>query len=183
MKAIKQTYGVAACYYTICWRGVRSDVRVGLPFDDENLSKLIDKIVLAQFEFPPFFSNEAKDLISGILVSNPNKRPSLAQIKGHAWFMSTKSQSGNPGVKAGPRASSKELADLNPDEYVPAKMNAFEYASYCTGKLLNNFFDIKDPQAAERELPTEILTKLGRKEYLAIVLACLTLDISCNSKN
>lgn len=145
-------------------------MKVDLPFDDENLSKLIDKIVLAQFEFPSFFSPEAKDLISTILVSNPNKRPSLAQMKGHAWFTSTKLQSGNAGAKVGPRASSKDLADLNPDQYVPAKMDAFEYASYCTGKLLNNFFDVKEPNA-EKELPTEILTKLGCKEYLAIVLA------------
>jgi len=147
-----------------------------LPFDDENLSKLIDKIVLARFEFPSFFSLEVKDLISNILASNSNKRLSLAQIKAHAWFKNIDQQS----VKVNPKASSRDLTDPDPNEYIPAKMNAFEYVSYCTGKLLNGFFDIKDPKAVKEELPTELVTKLGYKEYLAIVINVLTLDIPCN---
>eukprot|EP01022_Parablepharisma_sp_SALTPOND_P024600 TRINITY_DN549_c2_g1_i1.p6 TRINITY_DN549_c2_g1~~TRINITY_DN549_c2_g1_i1.p6 ORF type:complete len:244 (+),score=27.49 TRINITY_DN549_c2_g1_i1:780-1511(+) len=147
-----------------------------LPFDDESLPKLIDKIVLAQFDFPSFFSTEAKDLISNILTPNPNKRFTLEKIKAHPWLK-------GPGVtqttpSAGSlkpsleKAGSKDLTDLNPDEYIPARMDAFEFASYCTGKLLNGLFELKHISSGKNELeepPTEMATNVGYKEYLSMV--------------
>lgn len=175
-------------YYMLA--GCNIFIYVDLPFDDENLSKLIDKIVLAQFDFPSFFSADAKDLINNILASNPNKRLTLAQIKAHPWLKNAKIHGAPLSTenKSMQRASSKDLSDLNPNKYIPAKMDAFEFASYCTGKMLNGFFDIEDQtsrpdKTVEVELQTEFITKIGYKEYLNIVYFFSIIDLSCYGKN
>jgi serine/threonine protein kinase len=92
---------------------------IDLPFDDESLPKLIDKIVLAQFEFPAQFPVGAKDLVVNILSPNPNKRLTIEQIKSHPWIQ------GGPVKEEDKHAyeypGSKDLPDLNPDEYIPQK--------------------------------------------------------------
>jgi serine/threonine protein kinase len=51
------------------------------PFDDESVHKLLDKIIIGEFKFPPDdvkqISDDAKDLIRCILTPNPRKRYSL----------------------------------------------------------------------------------------------------------
>ena len=134
---------------------------------------------MAQFEYPEYFSTEAKDLISNILTPNPNKRFSLAQIKAHPWIKDPEVVSGASSFDVVKRplekSVSKELAELNSVEYIPAKMDAFEFASYCTGRLLNGLFELKhiSPAAAKEdpdELQTEIVTSISYKEYLPVVL-------------
>ncbi|KAK6116856.1 hypothetical protein DH2020_049386 [Rehmannia glutinosa] len=48
-----------------------------LPFQDENLIAMCKKIFRAEYEFPQWFSNESKRLISKLLISNPGKRISI----------------------------------------------------------------------------------------------------------
>lgn len=57
-----------------------------LPFQDENLMKMYSKIFKAEYEFPPWFSGEAKRLISKLLVANPEKRISIPAIMKVPWF-------------------------------------------------------------------------------------------------
>lgn len=57
-----------------------------LPFEDPNTSKLYKKILAGEFECPKFISNDAKDIIKGILTTEPEKRMTVAQIKNHPWF-------------------------------------------------------------------------------------------------
>ena len=57
-----------------------------LPFEDPNTSKLYKKILAGEYECPKFISNEARDLIRGILTTDPEKRITLAQIKSHPWY-------------------------------------------------------------------------------------------------
>lgn len=45
-----------------------------LPFADDNVSRLKDKIRSARFEMPEFLSDDARDLLSSILVADPCKR-------------------------------------------------------------------------------------------------------------
>ena len=61
-----------------------------LPFEDESLPKLLDKIVLGSVTFPKFISREAKDLLSRIFVTNPSKRLTIDEIISHPWFTDTK---------------------------------------------------------------------------------------------
>ena len=59
-----------------------------LPFvvDDENdIYILMDKIIKGNYNIPEFLSDECKDLIKNILVTDPDKRITLEQIKNHKW--------------------------------------------------------------------------------------------------
>jgi len=57
-----------------------------LPFEDKDNQKLYQKIIEGKLEFPPFLSDEAKDIISHILNVNPGKRYQINDIKNHTWF-------------------------------------------------------------------------------------------------
>ena len=59
-----------------------------LPFEDENNNndELYDKICKGKFDIPNHVSEKAKDLINKILVTDPNKRLTISQIKNHPWF-------------------------------------------------------------------------------------------------
>ena len=57
-----------------------------LPFDDENVPNLFRKIKHGNFTLPGHLTNEAKDLIVQMLVVDPTKRITFAQIRGHKWF-------------------------------------------------------------------------------------------------
>ncbi|KAI3455236.1 hypothetical protein Pfo_011899 [Paulownia fortunei] len=57
-----------------------------LPFQDENVMRMYTKIFKAEFQFPPWFSYEAKRLISRLLVSDPEKRITIPAIMRVPWF-------------------------------------------------------------------------------------------------
>ena len=61
-----------------------------LPFEDKNNDILFDKILECNLEFPEFLSEESKDLISKILVVDPDKRITIPQIKQHSFFIKGK---------------------------------------------------------------------------------------------
>ena len=49
-----------------------------LPFEDPNTSNLYKKILSADFEMPNNLSNEAQDLITRILTTDPEKRITIS---------------------------------------------------------------------------------------------------------
>lgn len=57
-----------------------------LPFCDPDTVKLYKKIIAGVFKFPIGISEEAKDLIEKILVTNHSKRATLSEIKSHPWY-------------------------------------------------------------------------------------------------
>ena len=59
-----------------------------LPFENEDNDneKLYKKIIDGKFNIPNFVSELGKDLIKRILVTNPNLRFNINQIKNHPWF-------------------------------------------------------------------------------------------------
>uniref|UniRef100_A0A803P0B2 Protein kinase domain-containing protein n=1 Tax=Cannabis sativa TaxID=3483 RepID=A0A803P0B2_CANSA len=57
-----------------------------LPFQDENVMKMYRKVFKAQYEFPQWFSEESKTLISKLLVVDPEKRISIPDIMKNSWF-------------------------------------------------------------------------------------------------
>mmetsp|Transcript_17726 Transcript_17726/g.48958 ORF Transcript_17726/g.48958 Transcript_17726/m.48958 type:complete len:524 (-) Transcript_17726:271-1842(-) len=57
-----------------------------LPFDDENVPNLFRKIKHGNFTLPGHLSSEAKDLIVQMLVVDPTRRITFAQIRRHSWF-------------------------------------------------------------------------------------------------
>jgi len=58
-----------------------------LPFDDENVPNLFRKIKHGNFTLPGHLSSEAKDLIVQMLVVDPTRRITFAQIRKHSWFI------------------------------------------------------------------------------------------------
>ena len=57
-----------------------------LPFEDDNNDLLYRKICIGKYTIPDFVSNKCKDLLKKILVTDPNKRITIKQIKNHPWF-------------------------------------------------------------------------------------------------
>ncbi|CAK9193583.1 unnamed protein product [Sphagnum troendelagicum] len=57
-----------------------------LPFDDENISSLYQKITDGIYTLPCHLSMQARDLITRILKADPLHRITIPEIQGHPWF-------------------------------------------------------------------------------------------------
>lgn len=58
-----------------------------LPFEDADTSKLYKKILSGQFSIPDHISTNLRNLINGLLTTDPSKRLNLEQIRVHPWFL------------------------------------------------------------------------------------------------
>lgn len=58
-----------------------------LPFDEDSISLLFEKIKNATFTIPDYVSSYAKDLILKILQVDPLNRATIQDIKNHEWFL------------------------------------------------------------------------------------------------
>jgi 5'-AMP-activated protein kinase, catalytic alpha subunit len=58
----------------------------GQPFYDENEERLLQKVNRCHVNYPSWFSADAKDLLSKLLVRDPRKRWSLPMVKRHIWY-------------------------------------------------------------------------------------------------
>ena len=61
-----------------------------LPFEDNDNEILFKKILECKLIFPNYIKNESKDLIKKILVTDPEKRITIEQIKEHPFFIKGK---------------------------------------------------------------------------------------------
>ena len=59
-----------------------------LPFDDENIRKLLGKVKSGLYFLPSSLSEDTQDLIKRMLVVDPEKRITMEEIKAHKWFKS-----------------------------------------------------------------------------------------------
>ena len=57
-----------------------------LPFEHPNTKKLYKKIIDCDYTIPKYVSDDARDLITRILNTNPEKRLTLSQIRDHPFF-------------------------------------------------------------------------------------------------
>jgi len=57
-----------------------------LPFDDPNMNALFNKIERGEYRMAKYFSPEVKDLISKMLLVDPEKRYGLEDVIAHPWF-------------------------------------------------------------------------------------------------
>lgn len=71
-----------------------------LPFEDPNTGDLYKKILACDYKAPKFISNEAKELIKGILNTDPGKRFSIEDIRKHHWFRQVAEEK-CPGILVG----------------------------------------------------------------------------------
>ena len=82
------------------------------PFDDENQKKMFRKIKKAQYDFHEQYwssvTEEAKDLIRGMLEIDATKRLTVDQVLSHPWVRISPQQHtrrSNHGPRAGPRST------------------------------------------------------------------------------
>lgn len=57
-----------------------------LPFDDDHIPLLFKKINGGIYSLPPFLSQEARYLLSKMLIVDSNKRIKISEIRGLPWF-------------------------------------------------------------------------------------------------
>ncbi|CAH0404451.1 unnamed protein product [Chilo suppressalis] len=56
-----------------------------LPFDDDNLRQLLEKVKRGVFHVPHFVPPDCQQLLRGMIEVNPEKRMTLAEITRHQW--------------------------------------------------------------------------------------------------
>ncbi|KAG0672144.1 hypothetical protein C6P43_002234 [Kluyveromyces marxianus] len=97
-----------------------------LPFNDDNVKKLLLKVQSGKYQMPQGLSVEAKDLISRILVVDPNKRITIDQILQHELL-----------TKYDSKARSKSNSNLNLLKNTPSIIN-FTSEQEIDGQILSN---------------------------------------------
>jgi serine/threonine protein kinase len=59
-----------------------------LPFDDDNIRSLLQKVKIGVFEMPDEIKDPARDLLSRMLEKNPERRITMPEILQHPFFVS-----------------------------------------------------------------------------------------------
>lgn len=145
-----------------------------LPFDDKNLMNLYKKIYKGEFQWPAWFSNGAKRLISRILTPNPKHRITFPQIMEDPWFKkgfrpekAVKVHVSLDDVDAVFSPSCEGLVTEQKDVKIskPTLLNAFELISFNKGLNLSGLFENKqEPERESRFTSTypasEIISKM-----------------------
>ncbi|XP_062188284.1 CBL-interacting protein kinase 31-like isoform X2 [Phragmites australis] len=142
-----------------------------LPFEDDNVVSLYNKISGAQFTCPSWFSAGAKRLITRILDPNPSTRITVSQIQEDPWFKKgykppvfyEKCQASLDDVDAA-FGDSEEHHVTEEMEGQPASMNAFELISLNKGLNLENLFESdkykRETRFTSQYPPKEIINRI-----------------------
>ncbi|QCD80517.1 CBL-interacting serine/threonine-protein kinase 6 [Vigna unguiculata] len=124
-----------------------------LPFQDDNLVAMYKKIYRGDFKCPPWFSAEARRLVTRLLDPNPNTRISISKVMESSWFK-----------KPVPRKV-EEVAKVDLEEMCerPATMNAFHIISLSEGFDLSPLFEEKkreEMRFATAGTPSSVISRL-----------------------
>ncbi|XP_034391663.1 serine/threonine-protein kinase BRSK2 isoform X2 [Cyclopterus lumpus] len=63
-----------------------------LPFDDDNLRNLLEKVKLGVFHMPHFIPPDCQNLLRGMIEVDAIKRLTLEQIQKHTWYIGGKNE-------------------------------------------------------------------------------------------
>ncbi|CAJ1944813.1 unnamed protein product [Sphenostylis stenocarpa] len=125
-----------------------------LPFQDDNLVAMYKKIYRGDFKCPPWFSVEARRLVTRLLDPNPNTRISICKVMESSWFK-----------KPVPwKVAEVDLeVDLEEKCETPATMNAFHIISLSEGFNLSPLFEEKkreEMRFATAGTPSSVISRL-----------------------
>ncbi|KAM4617475.1 serine/threonine-protein kinase BRSK2 isoform 2-T2 [Discoglossus pictus] len=88
-----------------------------LPFDDDNLRQLLEKVKRGVFHMPHFIPPDCQNLLCGMIEVEPLKRLTLETIQKHTWYIGGKNEP--EPEQAVPRkvqmGSLPSLEDVDPD--------------------------------------------------------------------
>lgn len=116
-----------------------------LPFQDDNIVAMYRKIYRGDFKCPPWFSSEARRLVTKLLDPNPSSRITSAKIMESSWFKKTV-----PKI-----VKSKEEQQFLAEETCTWKvkeaetLNAFHIISLSEGFNLSPLFEEKKREEKE----------------------------------
>lgn len=122
-----------------------------LPFQDENIMSMYKKIYRGDFKCPPWFSPEARRLITKMLDPNPNSRITTSKIMDSSWFK-----------KSVPKTLRSKEVEMEEEEFAFAKncssevetMNAFHIISLSEGFDLSPLFEEKKEKKEQMRFAT-----------------------------
>ena len=130
-----------------------------LPYDDESISHLIEKIVSGRYEPVPNISAAANDFLEKILVTDPRMRITIPGIKKNTWFAEGYNE---------PQGDFSDIRSPGIDQQIdilPRNMNAFELLNFGAGIIINKLFDSDSMNFTShfmsKEPPSEISRRVG----------------------
>ncbi|URE21162.1 cbl-interacting protein kinase [Musa troglodytarum] len=113
-----------------------------LPFQDDNLLAMYKKIRRGDFRCPPWFSSDARRLMTRLLDPNPNSRITVEKLMETPWFNKSSPPKGVRAPEAAAGAAEetgdKECAGKEGEE--PERLNAFHLISFSEGFDLSPLF-------------------------------------------
>ncbi|XP_071734180.1 CBL-interacting serine/threonine-protein kinase 25-like [Rutidosis leptorrhynchoides] len=169
-----------------------------LPFREDNVMHMYKKIFKAEYEFPPWFSPDARRLIMKLLVVDPAKRITISQITRTSWFL--RGLQASDGAKditgfTTPRVKTPIMNEESRDEdkiselensirrskSSPAFYNAFEFIS-----SMSSGFDLSGMFETNKKRGTLFTSKFGASAImnkLESVAKKFSFNVSYSSKN
>ncbi|XP_003219021.1 serine/threonine-protein kinase SIK1 [Anolis carolinensis] len=84
-----------------------------LPFDGPNLPSLRQRVLEGRFRIPYFMSQDCETLIRRMLVVDPTKRITIAQIKQHKWILADPSLQQHQSLSFSMHSYNSNLGDYN----------------------------------------------------------------------
>lgn len=117
-----------------------------LPFEHDTMQGLFDIIRSGKFEYPKWFSDSAKNLISQMLVVDPKKRITLEKVIKDAWFIEGGyTQPSLEKIDLSKAEKESSIKDTKEEEETSTKkkvkvtgpMNGFEFASMLLSGQMN----------------------------------------------
>ncbi|KIR77980.1 CAMK/CAMKL protein kinase [Cryptococcus gattii E566] len=128
----------------------------GLPFDDDDERVMKELIQKGEYEEPDWLSDEARDLIRGMLQHDPSKRLSIREILTHPWFKLTivdkvYPNGDVPSIPTSPNATSPTAAAAAASGATAAGDDFFESASRQQPRLTPH---VAGPSPLSTHLPT-----------------------------
>ncbi|KAK9947359.1 hypothetical protein M0R45_002988 [Rubus argutus] len=117
-----------------------------LPFQDDNLVSMYRKIYRGDFKCPPWFSSEARRLVTKLLDPNPSTRVTISKIMESSWFKKSVPKS----------VKTKQEQDFDNSSEKTSKqmesLNAFHIISLSEGFDLSPLFEEKKRREEKDEL-------------------------------
>lgn len=107
-----------------------------LPFQDDNLVAMYRKIYRGDFRCPPWFSSDARRVVTKLLDPNPNTRITVAKLVEMPWF---KKSSLPKAVLPAPAVVEEKWGKKEGEE--PERLNAFHLISLSEGFDLSPLFE------------------------------------------
>ncbi|KAJ7398161.1 serine/threonine-protein kinase BRSK2 isoform X1 [Pitangus sulphuratus] len=92
-------------------------IRGALPFDDDNLRQLLEKVKRGVFHMPHFIPPDCQNLLRGMIEVDASKRLTLEHIQKHIWYIGGKNEPEpeQPIPRKVQIRSLPSLEDIDPD--------------------------------------------------------------------